>query len=82
VIPLSSDWLSSEEDPEPTRPALAVSCAPSMGLDELINKGAAGAKDEEEEDEFTVSKAALLQALPPSLDTRHLKRALLSVEVT
>jgi hypothetical protein len=46
----------------------------------LIDEGTAAAEGAWAK--LTVSVALVLQALPPSLDTRHLKSALLSVEVT
>ena len=79
VVALTSDWLRSEEL-EPTTLAFAMGSAPSMGLDGLIDEGATAA--EEGWAAPTVRIAVLLQALPLLLDTRHMKTALLSAEVT
>ena len=80
AVALTSDWLSNEEELELTPVAFAMGTAASMELGELIDEGIAAAEGAWAA--LTVSVALLLQVLPPSLDTRHLKSALLSVELT
>jgi hypothetical protein len=78
VAPFPPPWFRSKEGLDVTTPAFAVGPAPTRGLDVLIDEGTARAT----EAAVTVSVAVLLQALPPTLDTRHRKTALLSVEDT
>jgi hypothetical protein len=77
---LSTPMEIAGEEMGVTTLAFAVGLAPTTGLDRACAEAAVATMAFEEVE--TVSVARLLHALPPALDTRHLKTWLLSAEET